>query len=39
MSVKRFKVSKGKSRRMFRKGLRSDSRNVAPPPQRGGYRL
>lgn len=37
---KRFKPSKGKSKRTFSKTARkTKSVNVAPPPARGGYRM
>jgi hypothetical protein len=37
---KRHKISRGKSRRMFGRSAGStNSRNVAPPPMRGGIRL
>lgn len=36
----RRRVSKGKSRRLFtKKALNVESVNVAPPPQRGGWRI
>lgn len=35
----RVKLSKLKARRDFKRGLRTEKRNIAPPPQRGGYRM
>lgn len=39
MSVKRFKKSKVKSRKDFKRGLKTEVKNIVPPPQRGGYRM
>lgn len=35
----RSKITRRGNRKLFRKGLKTDSRNVTPPPQRGGYRM
>lgn len=38
--MRRFPVNKGRSAAQFRrKAGRTKAPNVAPPPQRGGYRL
>ena len=38
--MKRSKMSKGRSQSMFRKGAsRTNNRNLAPRPMRGGIRL
>lgn len=39
MSKKRFKKSPRRARRDFKKGLKTETKNLAPPPQRGGYRM
>lgn len=39
MSRKRFKKSLRRARRDFKRGLKTEVKNVAPPPQRGGYRM
>jgi len=38
--MKRSKMSKGRSQKMFRRGAsRTNSRNFSPTPMRGGIRL
>lgn len=37
--MKRKHLSRSKSHKNFRKGMRTQKRNIAPPPSRGGYRL
>lgn len=37
--MKRKKMSHKKSNRVFRKGMGTDRKNIAPAPTRGGYRL
>lgn len=37
--ARRKKMSRKKSNKNFRKGLNTNSKNLAPPPTRGGYRL
>lgn len=39
MMKKRVKMSRRGARRMARKGLMTENRNIVPPPQRGGYRM
>ena len=39
MSKKRIKIGKRRARRDFRRGLKTDVKNLVPPPQRGGYRM
>lgn len=36
---KRVKISKRSARRLARKGFKTDTRNLARPIQRGGYRM
>lgn len=35
----RRKMSRGHSKKTFKKGFKTRSKNLAPPPTRGGYRL
>lgn len=37
--MKRRPLSRGKSRRTFRRGTKTHRKNMTPAPQRGGYRL
>ncbi|QXP08100.1 MAG: hypothetical protein [Arizlama microvirus] len=37
--MKRSKMSHHKSNKVFKKGMRTQKRNIAPAPSRGGYRL
>lgn len=37
--MKRSHVSRHASKKSFKKGMRTQKKNVAPAPQRGGYRL
>jgi hypothetical protein len=37
--MKRYKMSKGKSRRSFKRGTRINTINAKPRPMRGGTRL
>jgi len=37
--MKRYKMSRSKSRRNFRRGIGVKSKNFAPMPMRGGFRL
>lgn len=38
--ARRFRMSRGSSRRSFRRGaVRTERRNVSPRPMRGGIRL
>lgn len=39
MSKKRIKIGKRRARKDFRRGLRTEVKNIVPPPQRGGYRM
>lgn len=39
MAYKRQRMSRGKSRRVFRKGTRVKSKNLQARPMRGGWRL
>lgn len=39
MSRKRVKISRRRARKDFRRGMKTEVKNVAPPPQRGGYRM
>lgn len=39
MAFKRQRMSRGKSRRIFRKGARVKSKNLRSRPMRGGWRL
>lgn len=36
---KRVRISRRRSRREFRRGLKTETRNLVMPPQRGGYRM
>lgn len=36
---KRKKLSRGKSKKIFKKGQKIKKKNVTPAPTRGGYRL
>lgn len=38
-SMKRQHISKSSSKRSFKKGMRTQKKNLMPAPQRGGYRL
>ncbi len=38
MSRKRIKISKRRARKDFVRGMKTEVRNIVPPPQRGGYR-
>ena len=37
--MKRKKMSYHKSNKVFKKGMRTNRKNVTPSPSRGGYRL
>lgn len=37
--MKRKHLSSRKSNKNFKKGMRTNKKNVTPPPSRGGYRL
>lgn len=37
--MKRMKITRRSGNRLFRKGMKTERRNVAPPPARGGYRM
>lgn len=39
MSRKRIKIGKRRARKDFRRGMRTEVKNIAPPPQRGGFRM
>ena len=39
MSRKRIKIGKRRARKEFRRGMKTEVKNIAPPPQRGGYRM
>ncbi len=39
MSRKRIKIGKRRARKDFRRGLKTEVKNIAPPLQRGGYRM
>lgn len=39
MAFKRQRMSRGKSRRVFRKGTRVNGKNLRARPMRGGWRL
>lgn len=36
---KRTKLSRKKSNKIFKKGMKTNLKNIMPAPQRGGYRL
>lgn len=35
----RVRLSRRKSKRLFKRGLKTEVRNLVPPPMRGGYRM
>lgn len=37
--MKRSKMSRHSSKKTFRKGMKTQRKNLQPAPQRGGYRL
>lgn len=39
MSNKRVKLGRRSSRKLFKRGVKTDTKNLVPPPQRGGYRM
>lgn len=39
MSKKRIKIGKRRARKDFQRGMRTEVKNIVPPPQRGGYRM
>ena len=39
ITMKRSNVKKSQSKKTFKKGMRTNAKNVQPTPQRGGYRL
>ena len=39
MSRKRIKIGRRRARKDFRRGMRTEVKNIALPPQRGGYRM
>lgn len=39
MSRKRIKIGKRRARKDFRRGMKTEVKNIVPPPQRGGYRM
>lgn len=39
MSKSRKPMSRRGSKKLFKKGLKTETKNLVPPPQRGGYRM
>lgn len=37
--MKRTKLSSKKSNKNFKRGMRTQKKNISPAPQRGGFRL
>nr|QJB20475.1 MAG: hypothetical protein [Microvirus sp.] len=37
--MKRRHLSRKKSNRVFKRGMRTQRKNITPPPSRGGYRF
>ncbi len=36
---KRKPISRHGNKKLFKAGLKTDIKNIVPPPQRGGYRM